>query len=76
VKARRHSSASRESEDEKKAKKNAILRNAERRVRALLWGAWGGGCAVVAPRLLAAVPGALALGFAEVGAAVLPRLLM
>jgi len=28
---------------EKKAEKHAILRSAERRVRALLWGVWGGG---------------------------------
>jgi len=33
VKSRRHSSASREDEDEKKAEKNAILRSAERWVR-------------------------------------------
>jgi hypothetical protein len=34
VKSRRHSSASRENEDEKKAEKNAILRS---------WALWGGG---------------------------------
>jgi uncharacterized membrane protein len=38
VKSRRHSSASREKKNEKKAEKNAILRSAERRVLALLWG--------------------------------------
>jgi hypothetical protein len=37
VKARRHSSALREGEDEKKAEKNAILRGADRGLRLVGW---------------------------------------